>query len=443
MVEGGGNAGSQGDGGGQGGHRGGGRDFKGGSPFPPGSPMDKFFHQFGDGQFHFGPSRPQVTMAQGSGFFISPDGYIVTNNHVVENEKDVKIVTAEGKTIPAKVIGTDPKSDLALLKVDDGQTHPFVDFAKHVPRVGDWVIAVGNPFGLGGTVTAGIVSARGRDIGSGPYDNFLQIDAPVNRGNSGGPTFNGNGHVVGVNTAIFSPSGGSVGIGFAISGDVVQSVVAQLKSPAHRVTRGWIGVQSQPVSQDIADGLGLKSTGGALVADVQAGSPALAAGIKAGDVIVSLDGQPVPGPSDLARRVAALGPDKEADVSVMRDGKPMDFKLKLGTLPNTFASAGDAATKAAPAAAAVSLDKFGMKVEPAPGGKPGVVTGAVDPSGAAAAAGLKDGDVILDANGKPVKAATDLTAAIDAAKKEGRKAVLLRVDSAGTLHFVALALAAG
>jgi serine protease Do len=218
-----------------------------------------------------------MTMAQGSGFFISSDGYIVTNNHVVDHATEVTVTTADGKTLAAKVIGTDAKTDLALLKVNDSGTYPFVKFAPHAPRVGDWVIAVGNPFGLGGTVTAGIVSARGRDIGSGPYDDFIQIDAPVNHGNSGGPTFNTDGDVVGVNTAIFSPSGGSVGIGFAISSDVVQNVVDQLKTGG-AVARGWLGVEIQPVTQDIADSLGLKTASGALVAKENKDAPAAAGG---------------------------------------------------------------------------------------------------------------------------------------------------------------------
>ena len=253
------------------------------------------------------------TVAQGSGFFISSDGYIVTNNHVVDHATEVTITTADGKTMPAKVIGVDSKTDLALLKAQ-GTDFPFVSFAAQPPRVGDWVIAVGNPFGLGGTVTAGIVSARGRDIGSGPYDEFLQIDAPVNHGNSGGPTFNAQGEVVGVNTAIFSPSGGSVGIGFAIASDVVKNVVQQLKDNGV-VTRGWIGVQIQAVTADIADDLGLKSASGALVAQTTKNSPAAAAGMKSGDVITAVDGETVADPHELARRIAALGPKKTATLA--------------------------------------------------------------------------------------------------------------------------------
>ena len=248
--------------------------------FPPNSPFYHFFRRFGlpghgdHGENDGAAPHRHMSMAQGSGFFISADGYIVTNNHVVDHATEVTVTTSDGKTMPAKVIGVDSKTDLALLKAD-GKDFPFVTFAGQQPRVGDWVIAVGNPFGLGGTVTAGIVSARGRDIGSGPYDDFLQIDAPVNHGNSGGPTFNAEGQVVGVNTAIFSPSGGSVGIGFAIASDVVKNVVQQLKANGS-VTRGWIGVEIQSVTPDIAENLGLKATGGALVAKAQKNSPAAA-----------------------------------------------------------------------------------------------------------------------------------------------------------------------
>ena len=209
----------------------------------PGDPLERFFKQFGDRGNKFHQQKPKTTQAQGSGFFITADGYLVTNNHVVEHASEVTLVTDDGTTLPAKVIGTDKKTDLALLKVTKSGTYPFVPWASKAPRVGDWVIAVGNPFGLGGTVTAGIVSARGRDIGAGPYDDFLQIDAPVNRGNSGGPTFNAQGQVVGVNTAIFSPSGGSVGIGFAIPAEVATNVIHDLETKGS-VARGWIGCRS-------------------------------------------------------------------------------------------------------------------------------------------------------------------------------------------------------
>src|SRR6476646_6298704 len=261
------------------------------SPFQPGSPMERFFRRFGgpDGLppgLKGGPrggGRGVVT-GQGSGFFISPDGYAVTNNHVVDGSDKVEVTTDEGKIYTAKVIGTDARTDLALIKVEGGSNFPFAKLSEGKPRIGDWVLAVGNPFGLGGTVTAGIVSASGRDIGSGPYDDFIQIDAPVNKGNSGGPAFNTEGEVMGVNTAIYSPSGGSVGIAFSIPASTVKTVIAQLKDKGS-VSRGWIGVQIQPVASDIADSLGLKKAEGALVAEPQANGPAAKAGIESGDVI--------------------------------------------------------------------------------------------------------------------------------------------------------------
>ena len=234
----------------------------------------EFFKRFGDQNGVFPNSQgPQHVIGQGSGFFISADGYVVTNNHVVEHAKTVTVTTDSGKTLDAKVIGTDPKTDLALLKVDEKGDYPFVSFAKEAPRIGDWVVAIGNPFGLGGTVTAGIISAEGRDIGSGPYDQFLQIDAPINKGNSGGPTFNLKGEVVGVNTAIYSPSGGSVGLGFAIPASTADGVVNALEHGGF-VSRGYLGVTIQPVSQEIADALGLKATDGALVDKREPGTPA-------------------------------------------------------------------------------------------------------------------------------------------------------------------------
>ncbi len=266
--------------------------FEGSLPFPPNSPMERFFRRFGlpegtnpDEQR---APRNRLVTGQGSGFFITADGYAVTNNHVVDKADTVEITTDDGKTYTAKVIGTDPRTDIALIKVEGRSDFPYVKLADHAPRIGDWVLAVGNPFGLGGTVTAGIVSARGRDIGAGPYDDFIQIDAPVNKGNSGGPTFDVDGNVIGVNTAIFSPSGGSVGIAFAIPASTVKSVVAQLKDKG-TVTRGWIGVQIQPITAEIAESIGLKKAEGALVSDPQANGPAAKAGIEAGDVITAVN----------------------------------------------------------------------------------------------------------------------------------------------------------
>ncbi|MGB8242811.1 MAG: trypsin-like peptidase domain-containing protein, partial [Pseudolabrys sp.] len=294
----------------------------GSNAVPPG--LREFFRRFGmpdapNGQEGMPRGRGRnVITGQGSGFFISADGYAVTNNHVVEKAESVQITTDDGKSHTAKVIGTDPRTDLALIKVEDGP-FPYVKLSERSPRIGDWVLAVGNPFGLGGTVTAGIVSARGRDIGASAYDDFIQIDAPVNKGNSGGPTFDTDGNVIGVNTAIFSPSGGSVGIAFAIPSDTVNTVIAQLKEHGS-VTRGWIGVQIQPVTQDIADSLGLKKAEGALVAEPQANSPAQKAGIEAGDVITAVDGKEVKDARDLAKRIGAIAPKASVKLTVLHKG---------------------------------------------------------------------------------------------------------------------------
>ena len=304
----------------------------GANPFE-GTPFEKYFKNLpapNDNRGQGGRQR-HMLQGQGSGFFISPNGYIVTNNHVVANAVKVEVLTDSGTTLEAKVIGTDPKSDLALIKVDGRSDFPFVKLADSSPAIGEWVVAMGNPFGLGGTVTAGIVSAQGRDIGSGSYDDYIQIDAPVNRGNSGGPTFNLKGEVIGVNTAIYSPSGGSVGIAFDIPATTVASVIPQLQKGGH-VTRGWLGVQIQPVTEEVADSLGLKAPAGALVAEPQPGSPAAAAGLKPGDVITSVDGVEIKDPRDLARRIAALGPNKSVDLRLIRDGKEHSIHLKLGQL---------------------------------------------------------------------------------------------------------------
>ena len=407
--------------------------------FPPGSPFDHFFKQFGSpddqdqGDMPMPRRQHHMTTAQGSGFFISSDGYIVTNNHVVDHATEVTVTTSDGKTIAAKVIGTDPKTDLALLKAKDSGTYPFVKFSPHAPRVGDWVIAVGNPFGLGGTVTAGIVSARGRDIGSGPYDDFIQIDAPVNHGNSGGPTFDTNGDVVGVNTAIFSPSGGSVGIGFAIASDVVQSVVDQLKNGGV-VARGWLGVEIQPVTQDIADSLGLKTASGALVAKENKDAPAAQAGVKIGDVVTAVNGDAVSDSRDLARRIADLGPKKTAELTIWRNGAQQKISVTLGAMPNDKEAMNDLGTSK-PDAGLASVAKLGLTLEH---GKDGVTITDIDPNSAAADRGLQPGDVILEASGKSVEQPAEVAQAFDAARSDGRKSVLLRVKSGDNVRFVAL-----
>ena len=311
------------------------------SPFPPGSPMERFFRRFGGGDLPHGIPRGRgVVTGQGSGFFISADGFAVTNNHVVDGADKVEVTTDDGKTYSAKVIGTDARTDLALIKVEGGSNFPFAKLSDGKPRIGDWVLAVGNPFGLGGTVTAGIVSASGRDIGNGPYDDFIQIDAPVNKGNSGGPAFNTEGEVMGVNTAIYSPSGGSVGIAFSIPASTVKSVVAQLKDKGS-VSRGWIGVQIQPVTADIADSLGLKKAEGALVAEPQANGPASKAGIESGDVITAVNGETVKDARELARTIGGLSPGTAVKLSVLHKGQDKTISLSLGQLPNTLEAKAD------------------------------------------------------------------------------------------------------
>src|SRR5262249_41971006 len=312
-------------------------------PFPPGSPFERFFKRFG------APGNPrnhEVITGQGSGFLISADGYAVTNNHVVQDADKVQVTTDDGKTYGAKVIGTDSRTDLALIKVD-GKDFPFVKLSDDAPRIGDWVLAVGNPFGLGGTVTAGIVSARGRDIGAGPYDDFIQIDAPVNKGNSGGPSFDVEGNVIGVNTAIFSPSGGSVGIAFDIPADRVKNVAAQLRDKGS-VTRGWIGVQIQPVTSEIAEGMGLKKAAGALVSEPQPNSPAAKAGIESGDVITSVDGNSVTDARDLARRISTMAPGTSVKLGMLHQGQEKTMTVTLGTLPNEKAAANQEKSGATP-----------------------------------------------------------------------------------------------
>jgi serine protease Do len=301
---------------------------------PPGHPLERFLRRFGEeGMGPRGPQQqPRAQLSQGSGFFISQDGYVVTNNHVVANAAEVQLVTDSGKTLSAKVIGTDPRTDLALLKVNESGNYPFVQLASGKPRIGEWVLAVGNPFGLGGTVTAGIVSAQGRDIGSGPYDDFLQIDAAVNRGNSGGPTFNQKGEVVGVNTAIYSPSGGNVGIAFAIPAATVQSVVEQLKEHGS-VARGFIGVQIQPVTAEVADAIGLKDAKGALIAEAQANGPAAKAGLRRGDTIIAVNGEKIADARELSRKIATFAPGAKTNLTIWRDGKEREVSFEVGRQP--------------------------------------------------------------------------------------------------------------
>jgi serine protease Do len=424
----------------------------GGNEVPPG--LREFFRRFGmpdmpggGGSGGDGGSAPRsghnIITGQGSGFFISGDGYAVTNNHVVEKAENVQVTTDDGKTHSAKVIGTDPRTDLALIKVDGGP-FPYVKLSDKVPRIGDWVLAVGNPFGLGGTVTAGIVSARGRDIGASAYDDFIQIDAPVNKGNSGGPTFDTDGNVIGVNTAIFSPSGGSVGIAFAIPADTVTSVISQLKEHGS-VTRGWIGVQIQPVTQDIADSLGLKKAEGALVAEPQKNSPAAKAGIVAGDVITAVDGKSVKDARDLARRIGSLAPKATVKLTVLHQGAEKEMDLTLGELPNQKEASNT--SDDSDNGGAAEIGKLGLTLAPAArvagAGSQGVVVTGVDSSGVAADHGFTTGDVILEVAGKSVASPNDVRQVVGSARTDGKRTVLMRVKSGDNTRFIALPVGKG
>ena len=429
---------------------------------PDDHPMKRFFDQFNrgfgdkrgpdddrraerdrrgpDGNRRPGRVRP---VSQGSGFFISEDGLLVTNNHVVEDGSAFTVIMDDGTELDAKLVGRDSRTDLAVLKVEESRKFTYVDFADDSKiRVGDWVVAVGNPFGLGGTVTAGIVSARGRDIGAGPYDDFIQVDAAVNRGNSGGPTFNLNGEVIGINTAIFSPSGGNVGIAFAIPASTARAVINDLIKSGS-VERGWLGVQIQPVTADIAESLGLAEAEGALVTAPQDDAPAAKAGIQAGDVVTAVDGDMVKDPRDLAKKIAAMDPGKTVDITVWRNGKSETVKVELGTLPTEMASVSpDQENVPTAPQAEATLDSFGLTVVPSDTGS-GLVITSVEPDSAADDRGLRAGDVIVAVNNKEVSNAADVVSIIDAAAKDGRKAALFQVENENRSRFVALPIDQG
>ncbi|MFC6445546.1 Do family serine endopeptidase [Shinella zoogloeoides] len=424
---------------------------------PDDHPLKRFFRDFGgqdeahgdrDQERRFSDRRgrkPHLRpTAQGSGFFISEDGYIVTNNHVVNDGSAFTVVMNDGTELNATLVGKDSRTDLAVLKVaeKDQRKFTYVSFADDSQiRVGDWVVAVGNPFGLGGTVTAGIISARGRDIGSGPYDDYLQVDAAVNRGNSGGPTFNLNGQVVGINTAIFSPSGGNVGIAFAIPASVAKGVVADLMKDG-KVDRGWLGVQIQPVTRDIADSLGLADAAGALVVEPQTDSPGAKAGIKKGDVITALEGEPIKDPRDLARRVADIAPGKKVDVAIWRDGKSQNVSVEIGTLAGEKIDAsakGDKATSDEETSEQALAD-LGISVTP---GDDGLTVSAVDPDSDASDRGLKEGDRITSVNNQAVKSADEVLKVIEGARKDGRSKALFQVETKDGSRFLALPIDQG
>ncbi|WP_027285073.1 DegQ family serine endoprotease [Rubritepida flocculans] len=398
------------------------------SPAPPrGAPMEEMFRRFGGPGPQQGPRRA----GQGSGFVIAPEGYIVTNAHVVGENAELRVRLADGREFPATLVGRDAPTDIALLKIEAGAPLPSLSFGdSDALRVGEWVMAMGNPFGLGGTVTAGIVSARGRQIGAGPYDDFIQTDASINPGNSGGPLFNAAGEVVGVNTAIFSPSGGNIGIGFAVPSRMVQQVVAQLREHG-AVRRGWLGVSLQPVDQDLAAALNLPEPKGALVSAVQPGSPAARAGLRAGDVVTAVEGRSVATPRDLAAAVAELAPGRSATLRLLRDGAALERRVELGSHPASLA----AAKPGGPAQPSLGLAL-------APRAEGGVTVTAVAPGSPAAERGLRAGDVVLRAGGREARAPRDVIEAVEAARAAGRPSIALQVEREGESRFIALPLRA-
>lgn len=376
-------------------------------------------------------------ISQGSGFFISEDGFLVTNNHVINSGTEFTVVLDDGTELDARLVGKDQRTDLAVLKVDEDRTFTYVNFADEKDiRIGDWVVAVGNPFGLGGTVTAGILSARGRDIGAGPYDDFLQIDAAVNRGNSGGPTFGLNGEVVGINTAIYSPSGGNVGIAFAVPASLAKEVVADLMDDGS-VERGWLGVAIQPVTDEIAESLGLEEASGALVSDPQEDAPAAQAGIRAGDIITMVDGETVESPRELSRMIADIDPGSDVEITINRSGETSQIEVQLGELPtDQIASVDEEPEEIDPAV----FEDFGLTLIPNDEGE-GILVTAVEPGSDASEAGIRVGDIITEINNQEVSEIADVQELLDGVKADGRKAALLRLETNDRSRFVALPLA--
>jgi serine protease Do len=379
------------------------------------------------------PRRPRVGNNQGSGFFISSDGYVVTTNHLVEHGEKIEITTHEDRTYSARLIGSDPKTDLALLKVDADEVFPSVPLAAETPRIGEQIIAVGNPYGLGGTVTAGIVSAHARDIKLGTANDFIQIDAPVNQGNSGGPTFDLRGNVIGVNSAIFSPTGGSVGIGFAIPAETVRDVVAKLKERG-AVVRGWMGVQIQPLTRELAEGFGVKEARGAVVIEPQSDSPAVRAGIASGDIITAVNGEAVKDDRDLVKRIGDLPPGMSVSLEIVRKGDRKTIAATLAEMPG--------GRNAAPSFLQTQRSrpdpsKLGFELTPA-SKLGGVIVTDLDPGGLAAENGLQEGDIILEIESKIMKAPADVRAVLTAAREQGKRVAIARVKTGDSMRFVAI-----
>jgi serine protease Do len=427
--------------------------------FPPGSPFEQFFKDFlnrnhqGQGGGGGGDSQPAPRRAQslGSGFIIDAAGFVVTNNHVIEGADEVSVTLQDGTTLKADIVGRDESGDLALLKVKSDKPLPTVDFGdSSQSRVGDWVLAIGNPFGLGGTVTAGIVSARGRDIHQGQYDDFIQTDAAINRGNSGGPLFNMDGQVIGINTAIFSPSGGSIGIGFSIPSNMAKNIVAQLKEYGHP-RRGWLGVKIQQVTPDIAESLGLKDASGAMVAGITDGGPAEKAKIHSGDIILKFDGQDVKEMHNLPRIVADAVVGREVPVVLWRDGKEVTVQTVLAERPaDAQLAATDATKPTADLTKPTDISGLGLKVASVSqdlkdkfqlqDSQKGVVITDVSPNTPAAERGLKPGDVIMEVQQGEVTSPDDVQKQVDAARKADRKFVLMLIQREGGVQYIPLSL---
>jgi len=415
-----------------------GRDFQFNFPdLPEGHPFRDFFDQFG-APGPRGERTPRHYMAAGSGFIISDDGYVVTNNHVVEDATKVTVVFDDGSEKSAEIIGTDARTDLAVLKID-GTNLPYVTFEDKPSRVGDWVVAVGNPFGLGGTVTVGVISAEGRDIGGSNYGDFLQIDAAVNTGNSGGPAFNTNGQVVGVNTAIYSPNGGNVGIAFAIPAHTVKQIVNQLIDNG-TVTRGYLGVSIQDVTKDIADSVGLPSAKGAIVREPTADGPAGAAGIKSGDIITKVDGDDIADALDLSRTIAGKAPDSTVELTIWRDGAETSVSVKLAKLDEEDVAANPEAPTP-PQALPQSTQSMGMTLVPNGDGSGGLLIQNVEPDSEAAKHGLAVGDLVIEVDNTPVSTADEFDQAIAGVQEKGFGKALLKVSRNNEVLFIGLPIA--
>ena len=419
----------------------------------PGSPLDEFFRDFfGEKGTPGGPNSPAPRAASlGSGFIIDPSGIVVTNNHVIANAEQITVTLSDDTTLQAEVIGRDAVTDLALLKVEPKAPLPAATWGDSTKaRVGDWVLAIGNPFGLGGTVTSGIISATARDIHSGPYDDFLQTDASINRGNSGGPMFNLAGDVIGINTAIFSPTGGSIGIGFAIPSALARPIIDQLKATG-KVERGWIGARIQPVTDEVAEAIGLDKGRGAMIAMIDPASPAAQAKLQPGDVILAYDGKPIDRSRQLPRLVADTPPETSVKLTVWRDGKEQEVELKIAAVnPNRPAPPPPEPEKPK---VLPSVDALGLKLVKLtpelrkqfslPEAAKGIVITEVPQSGPAAVQGLRPGDLLVAVGHEAVGGLEEVQQKLAAAKKNGHKNVLVRVEREGNTRFVALPLEAG